>query len=85
MDDNLNIEHSPSKEDALLGNEESAEEMEVVKKKKKKKNKKEGHDESLVIIVMIFPSVDSLGIFPRNTLGLLEITYHCLDICSANV
>lgn len=48
LDNNLNIENSPVKDDVPLETEESGAEMPVVKKKKKKKHKKEGHDESLV-------------------------------------
>ncbi|XP_047501754.1 nucleolar transcription factor 1-A-like isoform X2 [Penaeus chinensis] len=47
LDNNLNIENSPVKEDAPLETEESGAEMPAVKKKKKKKHKKEGHDDSL--------------------------------------
>lgn len=47
LDNNLNIENSPVKDDVPLETEESGAEMPVVKKKKKKKHKKEGHDESL--------------------------------------
>lgn len=48
LDDNLNIENSPVKEEVSIATEESETERTVVKKKKKKKHKKDGHDESLV-------------------------------------
>nr|XP_027212766.1 uncharacterized protein LOC113805895 isoform X2 [Penaeus vannamei]XP_027212767.1 uncharacterized protein LOC113805895 isoform X2 [Penaeus vannamei] len=47
LDDNLNIENSPVKEEVSIATEESETERTLVKKKKKKKHKKDGHDESL--------------------------------------